>query len=75
VITDSVDGYLVPPDDAEALASVVTHALGNDETLARIGTAARRRAQDYDIDTVVERLVDVYREVVAQAQHPAAVHA
>ncbi len=75
VITDSVDGFLVPPDDAEALASVVTRALGDDETLSRIGTSARRRAQDYDIDTMVERLVDVYREVVPQAQHSAAVHA
>ena len=64
VITDGVDGYLVPPGDSGALASTVSHALADASTLARVGAAAGRRAQHYDLDAMVDRLIDVYDDVL-----------
>ena len=64
VITDGVDGYLVPPGDAESLARTVSHALADMAELTRIGDAARRRAQHYDLDAMVDRLLGVYDDVL-----------
>jgi glycogen(starch) synthase len=68
VITDSVDGFLVRPGDPRALAVRVSAAAADELLLARVGRAARRRAEDYDLDTMVDRLLEVYAAVLAE--HP-----
>lgn len=70
VITDSVDGFLVPPGNAPALAARVAGVLHDELLLTRIGRAARRRAEDYDLEAMVDRLLEVYREVLAQRGRP-----
>lgn len=63
MITDGQDGFLVPPGDAAALAETVTRALADDALLERIGQAAERRAADFDLERMVDRLLGVYEEV------------
>ncbi len=63
LITDSVDGFLIDPGDAAALATTVCTAVADDALLARVGQAARRRAGDFDLDRMVDRLVNVYEDV------------
>jgi len=65
LITDSVDGFLIDPGDATALAATVRTAVADDALLARVGQAARRRAGDFDLDRMVDRLVNVYEDVLA----------
>jgi glycosyltransferase involved in cell wall biosynthesis len=65
LITDSVDGFLIDPGDAAALAATVRTAVADDALLARVGQAARRRAGDFDLDRMVDRLVNVYEDVLA----------
>lgn len=67
VITNGVDGYLVPPGDADSLAQTVSLALADMTELTRMGEAARRRAQHYDLDAMVDRLLGVYDEVLLGA--------
>ena len=64
LITDSVDGFLIPPGDAVALATKVRTTVSDDALLARIREAARRRASDFDLDRMVDRLVQVYEDLV-----------
>jgi glycogen(starch) synthase len=66
MITDSVDGFLVPVGDASGLAATVCAALADDHLLSRIGRAARRRAADFDLETMVGRLLAVYEEILQQ---------
>lgn len=63
MITNSVDGFLVAPGDFTALAQKVDKALDDPALLARIGRAAQRRAADFDLDLMVERLVGVYEDI------------
>jgi len=70
VITDQVDGFLVPPGDATALAARVSDLADDDVRLARIGRAARRRAEDFDLDTMVDRLLTVYAELLSAPRRP-----
>lgn len=59
-IEEGVNGLLVPPQDAPALASAMNRLLANPELLAAMAGAARRKAVDvYDVDKVNSLLMDV----------------
>jgi len=64
MITDSVDGFLIPPGDSAALRAVACSALGDPGLLSQIGRAARRRAADFNLDAMVDRLLQVYEELL-----------
>lgn len=72
VIDSGVDGFLVPPGDARALADQVVAILGDPALLARAGAAAAAKARAFDLVTMVERLVGVYRDVVGSGAFSAA---
>jgi glycosyltransferase involved in cell wall biosynthesis len=65
IIEHGVNGWLVPPDDAEALADTVIEALRDRDRLLAVGSAASRRAQDFRMDLMLERLTDLYHDVLA----------
>lgn len=65
VITDGVEGRLVPPRDPDALARAICELLEPEQN-ARAGAAALVRAKDFDIRRAVERQQDVYEQLVAR---------
>jgi glycosyltransferase involved in cell wall biosynthesis len=68
VITDGVDGLLVPPADPAALAGAVARLLGDAGLRDRIGEAGYRTVADrYSIDAQVRRTQLVYDEELARA--------
>ncbi len=64
VVTDGVDGLLVPVRDANALARAIAR-LQDDPALARrLGLAARAKAlAEFDERIVVSRTIDFYHEI------------
>ena len=60
-------GWLVPPDDPDALAAALDEALSvSPELRSRIGQAARAHAVgNYTVAEMCARTLDVYREVLA----------
>jgi glycosyltransferase involved in cell wall biosynthesis len=70
VVTDGVDGLLVPVRDGKALASAIARLAEDPALCARLGAAARREAlAEFDERIVVERTMAVYAELIAEA-HP-----
>ena len=65
VVTDGVNGLLVPPSDSEALARAIDRALANPDLALRLGAAARERAKNYDWDTLADRVLEIYQGVSA----------
>ena len=64
VITDGVDGRLVPPRQPELWAEVVGDLLAEPATRARMGAAARRRAEHgLGVASHVAAVLDAYRAV------------
>ena len=65
VVTDDVDGLLIPARDAAALAAAISR-LDDDRALAtRLGLAAREKAlAEFDERIVIERTEQVYRELL-----------
>ena len=61
VVEDGVNGTLVPPRDADALAAAIEALLGDAETRTRYGAAGRRKAErEFDERVVAERYVAEY---------------
>jgi glycosyltransferase involved in cell wall biosynthesis len=68
LITQDVDGLVVPPDDAPALAGALHRMLDDPERAFSMGTAARRKAEvTFSPERHMERLDEVYRDALG---HP-----
>ena len=65
VVTDGVDGLLVPVRDAGALATAIARLHDDPVLAARLGAAARQRALDeFDEQIVIARTLAVYQELL-----------
>ncbi len=65
VVTDGVEGLLVPPRDAGALATAIAQLLEDPDLRERMGQAARAKAlAEFDERIVIERTLAVYRELL-----------
>lgn len=65
IVTDGVDGLLVPVDDPWAVAAAVNRLLDDAALRDRLGRAARDRARAYDAPEVVRRFEALLDEVTA----------
>jgi glycosyltransferase involved in cell wall biosynthesis len=65
ILEDGATGYLVPYDDAQALADRLAQLLTDEPMRRRMGERAREKAlRDYDERVVVDRIKRVYAEVL-----------
>jgi glycosyltransferase involved in cell wall biosynthesis len=63
VVEDGKDGILVPPSDPRAMAARIIEVLGDPALRERLGRAARRRAEAFDVRASVRRSEDAYEEL------------
>lgn len=64
IITDEVDGLLVPPDDVAALAQTLRRLAGDLDLRRQLGAAATSRARPFDPQVVAGEMMAVYRQVI-----------
>jgi phosphatidylinositol alpha-mannosyltransferase len=65
VVSDGVDGLLVPPGDPQRLAEELQRAHHEPERLAAMGEAARRSAQRYAWPRIADQVTAVYERAIA----------
>jgi rhamnosyl/mannosyltransferase len=61
-------GLVVPPRDPSALASAINRLLADSVLRAAMGEAARLRAREFDLEVMVDRVLELYAEVVGRRQ-------
>ncbi|HVC07489.1 MAG TPA: lysylphosphatidylglycerol synthase domain-containing protein [Solirubrobacterales bacterium] len=64
VVSDGVDGVLVPPADPQRLAEELQRVHHEPERLRAMGEAARRSAQRYAWPRVADRVTEVYERAI-----------
>jgi phosphatidyl-myo-inositol alpha-mannosyltransferase len=64
VVTDGVDGVLVPPADPQRLAEELQRAHHEPHRLQAMGEAARESAQRYAWPRVADRVEEVYEQAI-----------
>jgi phosphatidylinositol alpha-mannosyltransferase len=64
VVTDGVDGVLVPAGDPQRLAEELQHAHHEPERLAAMGEAAREKARRYAWPRIADRVSQVYERAI-----------
>ena len=68
VVTDVVDGRLVPPGDPAALAAAIVELLRDPDLRRRLGQAGYRTVADrFSVDAQVRRIQELYDEELARA--------
>jgi len=71
VVSDGVDGLLVPMGNSEALAHAIRRLQDDPEFACRLGDAARLKAQaQFDEGIVIRRTMDVYAELCDRPTAP-----
>lgn len=65
LVQDGVTGLLTPRGDAEGLAKALERLLSDSKLAARLGKAARQRAEEhFSVQRQVNRLLELWRELV-----------
>jgi len=64
VVSDGVDGLLVPPGDPQRLAEELQRAHFEPERLQEMGAAARRSAQRYAWPRIADQVTGVYERAI-----------
>ena len=65
LITDGLNGILVPPKDSGRLATVLVELINNDDLTRRLGEEARKTVEiNYSINRIVDAYVDLYTRLV-----------
>jgi len=65
IITDGVDGVLVPPADEASLADAITRLIQNEGLRKRMGEAAKKKAKEFRVGDIVTQYEDIMDEVCA----------
>jgi glycosyltransferase involved in cell wall biosynthesis len=67
VVQNELSGLIVPPGDRPALTSALERLIADESLIARLGTEARLRAQDYTVAAATSRLSKYYAEALLSA--------
>ena len=68
LVAEGVNGQLVPPGDAEALAAAIARYVGDAELRRRHGAESRRRAcTEFSLDVMIDRYRSLYDGAIAEA--------
>jgi glycosyltransferase involved in cell wall biosynthesis len=67
VVDHGVNGFLVPPRDAPALANAIAVLLSNPELCQKMATASREKAErEFGVDGVVRLTMQVYSKLIGE---------
>ncbi|HBO70209.1 MAG TPA: hypothetical protein DD658_08815 [Deltaproteobacteria bacterium] len=64
IITDGVDGLLVPVEDSRALAGAIDRLLSDEKLRKKIGLAGRERVREFDVPRIMRRFESLIEEAI-----------
>lgn len=68
IISDGVDGFLVPPGDEETFASRICELIADEPMRKRMGASALKKSERYEADTVINQWIDLFEQLRLNSQ-------
>jgi glycosyltransferase involved in cell wall biosynthesis len=65
IVTDGVDGLLVPPGDAATLAAALERLIDDPEQARAMGQKARARSGEFGVERMVGGVLGLYEELLS----------
>jgi phosphatidylinositol alpha-mannosyltransferase len=66
VVSDGVDGMLVPPKDSQSLARALTTLLNDESLRQKMGEQGRAKALNYGWESIAGHILDYYKRVLSE---------
>lgn len=63
IVTDGKNGYLVEPNNIEALAERICHLIEDEELRKEMGKNARKRAEDFTEEKIMQQWIDLFENI------------
>lgn len=67
IITDEVNGILVPPADEKALTDAIKRLLLDEDLRKRLSDAGKKRAEDFGVEKIIKQYEEVIERVCAES--------
>lgn len=64
IVTDGIDGFLVPVNDEKGMAERICCLIEDDELRMKMGIAAKEKAKKYRVECIIEQWMDLFEEIV-----------
>ncbi|MDE6116911.1 MAG: glycosyltransferase, partial [Duncaniella sp.] len=65
IITDGLNGFLIPPGDEDLFADRICQLIENEELRISMGKEARIMAQEFTIDKIINRWKEIFEKLVS----------
>jgi glycosyltransferase involved in cell wall biosynthesis len=65
IITDGIDGYLIPNGDEQVFADRLSQCLANEDRIAPMSVAAIEKSKQFDVDTITDLWIKKYNELLS----------
>jgi glycosyltransferase involved in cell wall biosynthesis len=66
IVRSGVDGILVPPEKPDEMAEALEHVLVHRETAEKLSAAGKRRAEEFSLSRHLEKVSELYEEVLSR---------
>ncbi|MDE5649891.1 MAG: glycosyltransferase, partial [Duncaniella sp.] len=65
IITDGLNGFLIPPGDEDLFADRICQLIENEELRISMGKEAKIMAQEFTIDKIINRWKEIFEKLVS----------
>lgn len=69
IISEEVDGLLVPEGDIDGLAEAMNRLIEDEELRIKMGKNARVKAEKYDIDSIGKQWIDLFQSLLKEREN------
>lgn len=66
IVSDGIDGFLVPVNDEKGMAERICRLIEDDELRIKMGIAAKQKASHYSIESIIKQWMALFEEVLKE---------